>query len=494
MRETTTVRSESAALFRIGSPGPTQRLRRVLALLASLLFVTGLTLRIAGISAPRWLGMRSLFLLLVLTNVAWWTLADEAVRALVRPQGWRRFGRLALGAVILVLALPLLGMVFAGRLPTMVDWPIWLASGYQLWLMSLVVLGVIATAAGYSSWGLWWLFRRIRRGHNAVSHSGASIIHANGEPSIHADAPNSSRVEKPPTSLASSRREFLKTAGILTPVALAGGMNVGLSTRFGRFAVRTYDLSAPWLPDRLRGLTLTHVSDLHLGRLYRPAMLPRLVDEVNGLKSDLIVITGDVVDTSNDLLPPAIAAFKQFEARRGVVQCIGNHDLIDDREQWIDAMRDAGLKLLVDQRRTLLIDGERITLAGMDWTGNDDTPYGSLGHKQHAERTLVDYDSHLEGPIIALAHHPHAFDALAARGVPLTLSGHTHGGQLMFSPPRADGQGDPAFDHGVGGLLFRYLRGFYHQGGKTLFVNSGVGNWFPIRWNSPAEIVQIRLV
>lgn len=486
MRPDTSIRNDPPPVFRIGAPGPTRRLRRVVAILAVLIVAVGLTLRLSGVPVPRWLGMRSLFLLLFLTNVAWWSLADEAVRSVVRQPRGRVIGRGVLGVTMTALALPMLGMVLAGRLPTMVDWPIWLASGFQLWHMGLVVLGVTTIVVGYTAWGIGWLVRRIRRRPAAVASphdpSGSTVS------SVNANA------ERSPARLRASRREFLTAAGILTPVALAGGLNIGVTSRFGRFAVRSYDLPAPWLPDRLRGLTLTHVSDLHLGRLYRPAMLPRLVDEVNRLKSDLIVITGDVVDTSNDLLPPAIAAFKQFEARRGVIQCIGNHDMIDDRDQWIDAMRDAGPRLLLDQRKTVLIDGERLTFAGLDWSGYDDTPYGVLGHRQHAEKTLAGYDPHLEGPIIALAHHPHAFDALAPRGVPLTLSGHTHGGQLMFSPPRLDGQGDPAADQGVGRLLFRYLRGFYHQGGATLFVNCGVGNWFPIRWNAPAEIVRIRLV
>jgi predicted MPP superfamily phosphohydrolase len=89
--------------------------------------------------------------------------------------------------------------------------------------------------------------------------------------------------------------------------------------------------------------------------------------------------------------------------------------------------------------------------------------------------------------VIALAHHPHEWDWLSWAGVPLTLSGHTHGGQIMFTPP-----GDHP-DVGIGRLVFRYPRGFYHTPSSTLFVNSGVGNWFPLRVRAPTEIVQIRL-
>ncbi len=89
---------------------------------------------------------------------------------------------------------------------------------------------------------------------------------------------------------------------------------------------------------------------------------------------------------------------------------------------------------------------------------------------------------------IALTHHPHAFDPLAAMGVDLTLAGHTHGGQLMLTPP-----GFP-YPIGAGNLLFHYIYGKYRQGRSAMYVTSGAGNWFPLRINAPAEIVQIRLI
>jgi predicted MPP superfamily phosphohydrolase len=83
---------------------------------------------------------------------------------------------------------------------------------------------------------------------------------------------------------------------------------------------------------------------------------------------------------------------------------------------------------------------------------------------------------------IMLAHHPHAFDAAAAAGLPLVLSGHTHGGQMMLTR-----------NIGVGPLRFRYWSGVYEKPGSTLFVNNGVGNWFPLRINAPAEVVKLTL-
>ena len=83
---------------------------------------------------------------------------------------------------------------------------------------------------------------------------------------------------------------------------------------------------------------------------------------------------------------------------------------------------------------------------------------------------------------ILLEHHPHAFDAAAESGIPLTLYGHTHGGQLMLNEQL-----------GFGPAMFRYWSGFYRRGTSQLIVSNGVGNWFPVRMNAPAEIVHLTL-
>jgi predicted MPP superfamily phosphohydrolase len=253
------------------------------------------------------------------------------------------------------------------------------------------------------------------------------------------------------------------------------------------FLVRRHELVCPWLPDRLRGLTIAHVSDLHVGRLLRPAMLPRVVDAVNALDSDLLLVTGDLVDNSNDLLPPALDAIGHMRHRYGRFICIGNHDEIDDRDAFIRQVR-SRFDLLINRRRSLEIGGERLCIAGIDYAGSDEPTPRRPGHRRNVSATLDLHDAAVEGPIIALAHHPHTWDALRDAGVPLTLSGHTHGGQLMVAPP---GSG---FERGAGELLFRYIRGFFGDERSRLFVNSGVGNWFPVRINAPAEIVQMRLI
>ena len=117
-----------------------------------------------------------------------------------------------------------------------------------------------------------------------------------------------------------------------------------------------------------------------------------------------------------------------------------------------------------------------------------DRPGRGQGNRYVSHTDAALHGSDPDAFTIALSHDPHAFDTLAGRGVDLTLAGHTHGGQLMLTPQGFPGQ------IGAGSLLFRYIYGFYQIGASQLYVNAGVGNWFPVRLNAPEEIVQIRLV
>lgn len=429
-----------------------------------LLLAGPFALALAGVRIPRGIGFRLVMLWLVACSVLWWACADRWAVQTLRQRG--RWFRLLLGVAAAALVGPAVHMLINGRMFSLVSWPIWTTAVVQVWHM---LLGLCVPAAAV-------LLLALRLASSIARRPTAP-------------APTPVVPERGMT-----RRDLLAGAVVHLPLAVVAGTAVTTSRRMGRFVVNRYDRPAPWLPPRLRGLTITHVSDLHVGRLYRPAFLPRLVDEVNRLNSDIVAWTGDLVDVSNDMLPPVLAALRQIRPRHGAFLCVGNHDLIDDGDVFARAVRGDGHALLVDERRRLEIDGERISIAGLGWSRSEHGAAFRPGHAEHVLATLADFDPRRDGPCIALAHHPHAFDVLAPAGASLTLSGHTHGGQIMWAPPAADGRARAARDRGLGALLFRYLRGFYEREGATLFVNSGVGNWFPLRLNAPAEIVQIRLV
>lgn len=278
----------------------------------------------------------------------------------------------------------------------------------------------------------------------------------------------------------SRRRAALRHAAFTAlPVWLSGGWLARV--RPGRdFTINGRLLDFPNLPDELCGLTIAHLSDPHIGKLITPAHLEHVVDAVNALNPDLIVATGDFIDFSNDYLPAVIKALTRLSAPLGLWSVLGNHDHLDDVRKLTSAFAEGGLNLLVNQTASLEHNGRRIALAGIDWAARDVDLARMV--RQTAEQLPPSEFK------LLLAHHPHAFDAACAAGFDLTLAGHTHGGQILLSDKRSK-----KGSIGLASLTNRYPRGLFLRGHHRLFVSSGVGSWFPLRFRCPAEITLLQL-
>lgn len=279
-------------------------------------------------------------------------------------------------------------------------------------------------------------------------------------------------VALPPRPPDLSRRRFLRASAAFVP-PLAAGATLGIAfPQLGDFRVRRLNVRVAGLPERLDGLVIAHLSDLHYGKFTRPADIDRMVAAVNAFDADLVLFTGDLVDLSLGDLPAALAALGRLRARGGLFACEGNHDLIDDGVAFRARVRAAGVALLLDEARTVDVRGERVRIHGVTWAPDQ------RGRREAVERARGLRE---EGAFpILLAHHPHAFDE--AEGFPLTLSGHTHGGMLMLNERL-----------GAGPVLYRYWSGLYTRGDRSLVVSNGVGNWFPLRTHAPAEIAHVTL-
>jgi uncharacterized protein len=269
-----------------------------------------------------------------------------------------------------------------------------------------------------------------------------------------------------------TRREFLASASVFGPTILATGSAVLSEPQLEKFRVNRLVVPVHSLPPSLDGLTIVHVSDVHVGRFTRDAVLARIADATNDLKADLVLCTGDLINFAMRDLPAGIALLKAMKSAHGTFLCEGNHDLFEDAAGFRRQVRDAGLGLLVDEDVSVTIRNVHVQILGLPWK------HGDAGH-DGAVRRLIPRVQQGALPIL-LAHHPHAFDF--ADKIPLTLAGHTHGGQLMLSAKT-----------GFGPWLFRYWSGLYERDGRTLVVSNGVGNWFPLRINAPAEIAHLTL-
>jgi predicted MPP superfamily phosphohydrolase len=387
-------------------------------------------------------------------DLFWWRWTDRRARRLRHAPGWRLFLGLFLGGQI-ALALWFL----AGRIPGAPPLgrpPRLLAAAAYLWhlLVLPAALALVATAALLSRARLWG--RRLA---------------GRGAPAEAVPAP-------PPAGTASepaTRRQFL---GVLTAAAppLLTGAGVACSRRQSReFRVRPLDVTLPGLPSELDGLRLALVSDLHVGTFTDGRTVKRVVEETSRLDADLVLLPGDLINNALADLSDALDAVCDLQSRHGAYLCVGNHDLIEDGAEFVRRVQ-ARVPLLVDESRVVPVRGRPVQLLGLPWSRDEAVIAGSV-------RRLARQVAPGAFPIL-LAHHPHAFDAAAAAGIPLTVSGHTHGGQLMLGPV------------GFGPLLYRYWSGLYRKpehNGAALVVSNGVGNWFPLRVGAPAEIVHLTL-
>ncbi|MFO0872795.1 MAG: metallophosphoesterase [Phycisphaerales bacterium] len=255
--------------------------------------------------------------------------------------------------------------------------------------------------------------------------------------------------------------------------------------------IREVEIRSPRWPKAFDGIRIAHVSDLHVGDLLPVDRAVRIVEEVRALEPDLLACTGDVVDLDNSVAPPVLDALRAVDAAMGNLLVLGNHDHLDDAEALVEMARRAGMTVLRDEAIELVGGGGRLALGGVEWSRTiaesvarverlvgvrpPPAPRGrgvrgatGPGAAPPPERTLD----------LLLSHNPKAFRAAARLGIPLTLAGHTHGGQIARKRQPTH---NLAFAHG-------HNRGLYRHDSSHLFVTTGIGAWFPLRINCPPEI------
>lgn len=294
-----------------------------------------------------------------------------------------------------------------------------------------------------------------------------------------------------------TRRQLISAATVAAPPLAAAFATRQAALQMGEFRIRSVDLHLPELPPDLNGLTIAHLTDLHIGRFMPPELTAPMADAANALNCDLVVFTGDVIDASQHSTAPGIDFLRRLWPRYGMAIIEGNHDVVYNAKRFENDIKDAGLPLLLDEAKTFRIPGRAtpVQLLGTTWgelkSGAElhrigkERGYWFREYSNAARDESVRRVAALREPgafPILLAHHPHSFDAAAAAGLPLVLSGHTHGGQIMLTR-----------NIGAGPLRFRYWAGQYQKGGSQMFISNGIGSWFPLRVNASSEIVKITL-
>jgi len=224
-------------------------------------------------------------------------------------------------------------------------------------------------------------------------------------------------------------------------------------------------------------LTIAQISDIHIGRYMDEDLLNRFVDQVNELDADLVVVTGDLLDRTRDI-PWGFPILARLRARLGVFVILGNHDVAAGADEVEAGLREhTPHTILRDQVATVRVGGDALHVVGLNDLGRD-WARGVLTHPA-LDELLAGLPS--GDPVLLLSHRPDLFRHAAECGVELTLSGHTHGGQISIP-----GRRRPLT---LARFMTPYDRGLYREGDSTLYVNLGIGVTAQrIRLFAPREI------
>ncbi len=249
----------------------------------------------------------------------------------------------------------------------------------------------------------------------------------------------------------------------------------GLAWLGGVVAPRTVDIEVEManLPAAADGLVVVQLSDLHLGSLIGFRRLASVISRIEGMRPDVVVITGDLIDSDAESVEPLVPLMGRLTAPLGVYSILGNHDIYAGAEGSIGFMRRAGFHVL---------DGSAAEINPGLWVAgipDGARGWGAEGPLQLFERAMSQVEP--DAAVIYLQHAPGNEQAIAAAGVGLMLDGHTHGAQIW-----------PA--HYLVQRVFPHLSGVRRVGNMTQVVCRGAGQWGPpMRLFAPSEIYRITL-
>ena len=293
---------------------------------------------------------------------------------------------------------------------------------------------------------------------------------------------------------------------------------------FGRFQLRVQPTTytSPQVPAAFNGYKIVHISDLHLSSFAdNPVFLQRVIDTINAQQPDLICFTGDFVGFGVEEAIPFTDMLRQLRAKDGIMSVLGNHDFAlyhhgltdEQKEQKVEQLtayqRDTlGWHLLRNQSYIISRDTAHLQIIGVDNTSCQGQGFQttSRGDLMKAMRLLGD-EAKGEKMQILLTHDPSHWrgEVVPTTDIPLTLSGHTHAGQVRL------------FGYPLSSLMFTESEGWYHTTPnnttqsyttlhnatphyttlhhvtQSLHINTGIGCTLPVRIGVPAEITIITL-
>ena len=274
------------------------------------------------------------------------------------------------------------------------------------------------------------------------------------------------------TSFKNNRREFFKKGLDI------GAISVVIATN-AKAIDNARDIELEIVEVKINNLkqpySMVQISDIHIGGLIDKNFIKSLVDKVNILKPDVVVITGDLVDTKLDFAKPALDELKNIQSKFGTYFIVGNHEYFHGVQPIINYVNSLGIKTLENENVYIGQKDVGFYLCGV---------YDRFGDKYGAYKP--DINKALENtqnePTVLLAHQPKYVNEIETKGIDLILCGHTHGGQIF------------PFNFLVK-LQQPYVRGLHiHNEFTQVYVNKGTGFWGPpMRLGASSEITYLKL-
>lgn len=297
-----------------------------------------------------------------------------------------------------------------------------------------------------------------------------------------------------------SKKGWIRFAGAMASLLATGIFFYGMAITRTDYTIEQIELTSERLPKEFDGYRITHITDLHIGSMVNPQEeLARIAELCNGLQSDAVMFTGDLINIRQEEITPDLEdILRSFKARDGVFSVMGNHDIGICIKDSITHIPEVNAQQLIDKERRcgwqVLDDKTAYIRRGVDSIAVTGISFKKELHEERHSAKIPDTDimkAYKNVPTelfnITLAHIPqHWNEILDAKKADLTLSGHVHAMQMKF----------PLGKRGVSPsrIIYKRWSGLYEEQGRWLNINDGVGCiMYPMRIGTPPTITQITL-
>lgn len=275
------------------------------------------------------------------------------------------------------------------------------------------------------------------------------------------------------TKFTKNRREFFKKSLDITATSVILATNAKAIDNARDIELEIVDVEIKNLKNPYK---IIQISDVHIGGLVDKKFIKDLVSKINILNADLVVITGDLVDTKLEFAKAALDELKELKSVYGTYFIVGNHEYFHGVIPIINYVKSLGIRVLENESVYIGDENSGFNLAGV---------YDRFGFRYKAYEPDINkaLENCTNSPTVLLAHQPkYVKDLQNTNNIDLILSGHTHGGQIF------------PFNFLVK-LEQPYVRGLYkHNEHTQIYVNKGTGFWGPpMRLGASSEITILNL-